>query len=467
MAPQAAVLRIGDTPLVVAHRKWHCAVALTPRPPRRYTLPMKTTAICFVLLSLCPCLYGQTGGGGGTGDSEAASRIATEKEEAAKLGATIVHSLAEARELPEDVAAVYSLDKLDDGVLQELKKRKSLKILSFGRWRLGDDWVSDASLELIATFPALEDLRLTGQEKFTGKGIAKLAALKSLKQLRMWACPMLEASAVVAFKKHPALTGLGLASAPAPALIAATADIPELRWLEVQGAASGDNPFKDIDKCKKLEHLGLENSMLPAAAFTALAKHKTLKSLRLGTLAVRAWTDDHLLAISKIKGLESLAIDTSTASSTITAKGLEKLGALKALTSLAIHHDFAKTLTPAAVKGLLATLPGLTSLDLRYQYEMPLDVVTALTESGKLQRLVFANGAITDTDFKAVLGKFSALEHIEISADGLTESAMVEALQAAPGLKEVVFWESERVLAAVPGKLRQARPEVTITRNPY
>ncbi|MBK9975678.1 MAG: hypothetical protein IPP14_12975 [Planctomycetes bacterium] len=425
---------------------------------------MKTTTICLLLALLCPCLMAQAGGGT---DSEAASRIATEKEEAAKLGANIVHNLADAKALPEDVAAVFSLDKLDDSLLLELKKRKSLKVLAFSRWRLGDEWVSDASLEILASFPALEELHLTLQEKFTSKGAAKLAGLKTLKQLRMSYCQPLEVSVVAAFKKHSSLAGLALPAALSPALMAAVADIPELRWLEVQGAMSGDNPFKDIDKCKKLEHLGLENSAIATAALAPLAKHKTLKSLRLGMLAVRVWTDDLLLAISKIKGLETLNTDTTSSTSSATAKGFEKLGMLKNLKSLAITYDFAKSLTPTVLKALLASLPALTSLELRYQYEMPLETVSALAERAKLTRLVFANGGITDTDFKAVLGKCTALEHLEFNADGLSEDVAVEALQAAPGLKEVVFWESERVLAAVPGKIRQARPEITIVRNPY
>jgi len=425
---------------------------------------MKTTTICLLLALLCPCLMAQAAGGT---DSEAASRIATEKEEAAKLGATIVHNLADAKALPEDVAAVFSLDKLDDSLLLELKKRKSLKVLSFSRWRLGEEWVSDASLEILASFPALEELHLTQQDKFSSKGAARLAALKTLKQLRMSYCQPLEVSVVSAFKKHASLAGLALSAALSPALIAAASDISELRWLEVQGVVSGDNPFKDLDKCKKLEHLGLENSTLAATALAPLAKHKTLKSLRLGMLAVRVWTDDLLLAISKIKGLESLNTDTSSSTSSATVKGFEKLGLLKNLKSLVIDHDFGKSLTPTVLKALLASLPALTSLELRYQYEMPLEAVCALTDCAKLTRLVFINGAITDADFEAVLVKCTALEYLAFNADGLSEDGAVQALQAAPGLKEVVFWESERVLAAVAGRIRQARPEVKITRNPY
>lgn len=392
-----------------------------------------------------------------------ADRAAEEQDQARALGALVIRSLEEAKALPTDVAAVYSLCKLDDGVLAELKKRPSLKTLSLSQWVSAEAWVTDASLDIIAGFPALETLRLQSQSKLTSAGLGKLARLKTLKHLGLVYCNPMDVSALSAFKKHPALSSLAINTQIGPPVMEALAAIPELKRLDLNGVADRvDNPLKGLEKCKKLEHFGIGGATLGTIPMDTLSKVKLLKSLSVAERGILEWTDDMLGVIGKLKTLENLEIHAQAMICTTSAKGFEKLHTLKALKTLDLTWDFNKTLTHEALAKWLAALPALVDLRLRYVAGTNIDVVAALA----LKRLVFHCAGVTDQAFTDTLAKATSLEHLDFKADGLTDTVVLDALMAAPSLKTVIMHEEGQNLVNVPYRLAEDKPDLVVTRNP-
>jgi hypothetical protein len=392
-------------------------------------------------------------------------RAAVESEEAAKIGATIVRNLDDAKGLPEDVTTVYSLRKLDDTVLLELKKRKSLKVVHFGLWLSDDAWVMDSSLKLISQFPALESLTMSNQTGMSGKGISFLAALKLLRVLRFVGhCTPLDAKDLQDFRKHPALQELEMSVNLSPDLIKNLVSIPELATLKLTIRTPGKDPLKGIDKCKKLEVLTLSEGALPAQALTELKRAKSLKSLRLEDRILKEWNDTAFEAIGDLKDLVRLELAPAYSQNSFTAEGLKALQNLKALTHLGIERDFSKAMTPELLKVLLAGFDNLSSLRLEQMYTLDLAVVQALGVPEKLKHLTFLCGQITDEAFKAVLAACTALESLEISAVGLTADGFEEAIRAAPTLKTVSYYETGQALASAANRIKADRPELSFKR---
>lgn len=394
-----------------------------------------------------------------------ADRAAVEREESAAIGAAIVRNLQDAQALPEDVSAVYSLSKLDDAVLLELKKRKSLKVLHFSLWASADTWITDSSLKVISTFPCLESLTIRLQSQISGVGFSSLAALKQLKVLRIdGATAGLGAAAFDKFKKHPALQELEVRVELSPDLFKSLANIPELATLKLSSVSANADALKGIDKCKKLEALTLVGGMLPDSALKELSRVKALKSLRLEGQVLKEWSDAAFEVIGKLKGLERLELAAEYRTGSFTPKGLKQLHALKTLTHLGIERDFSGVLTVDMLKELLAGFDNLTGLKLGGMYTLDLDVVRAVPAPEKLKHLTFHCGQITDDSFKGVLASCTALETLDIHANGLTADAFEEALRAAAALKEVSYYESGRVLSGAVNRLKSERPDLKFRR---
>lgn len=391
-----------------------------------------------------------------------ADRAAEEQDQARALGATVIRSPADAKALPADVAAVYSLSKLDDTVLAELKLRAGLKTLCLSQWVSAEAWVTDASLEAIAGFPALETLLLQSQSKFTATGLGKLAKLKTLKRLSLVNCNPMEVAALAAFKKHPALSELAISTQIGPPLMDALAAIPELKRLDLRGTADRvENPLKGLEKCKKLEHFGIGGATLATVAMDTLSKVKPLKSLHVAERGILEWSDDMLGVIGKLKTLENLELHAQAMICITSAKGFEKLHTLKALKTLDITWDFNKTMTREALAGWLAALPALVDLRLRYVSGVDIDIAATAT----LKRLVFHCG-VTDQAFTATLAKATSLEHLDFKGDGLTDTVVLDALLAATSLKNVIIHEEGQNLVNVPYRLAEEKPDLVVARNP-
>lgn len=412
-----------------------------------------------ILLALCVMLGAQLLAAQAKPDAD---RAAEEQDQARAFSAAIVRNLDEAKALPADTTAVYSLSKLDDAVLAELKKRAGLKAVYFSQWVSAEAWVTDTSLDLLAGFPGLETIQLQSQSKFSAAGLGKLAKLKSLKRLALVMCNPMDATALGPFKKHPALSELAISSQIGPPLMEALSAIPELKRLDLNGTADRvENPLKGLEKCKKLEHFGIGGATLATLAMDTLSKVKLLKSLHVADRGVLEWSDDLLGVIGKLKTLENLELYAQAMICITSAKGFERLHTLKSLKTLDVTWDFNKTLTRDALAGWLAALPALVDLRLRYVSGIDIDIAATAT----LKRLVF-HCAVTDQAFTATLAKAASLEHLDFKGDGLTDTVVLDALLAAPKLKTVVFHEEGQNLVNVPYRLAEEKPDLVVARNP-
>ncbi|MBZ0136851.1 MAG: hypothetical protein K8I27_10800 [Planctomycetes bacterium] len=398
------------------------------------------------------------------GDPDA-DRAAVEAEESAAIGATIIRSIADAQALPEDVTAVYSLSKLDDAVLLELKKRESLKVLHFSLWSSANAWITDSSLKLISSYPSLESLTIVIQSNYSGVGVSSLAALKQLKVLKLTGhSTPLDAKDLEDFSKHPALQELEVTVNLSSDLIKNLTKIPGLVTLKLTVRAPGKDPLKGIDKCKKLEVLTLCDGVLPAEALEELKKAKSLKSLRLEGRILKEWNATAFEAIGELKGLERLELAPTNSQNSFTAKELKELHNLKDLAHLGIESDFSQALTLELLKDLLGGFENLTSLGISHRYDLDMDVVLALAVPEKLRQLTFRCGKISDDSFKSVLESCTGLESLDIHADGLSEAAFEGAIKAATALKELSYYESGRALFRAAERLKTDRPDLEIRR---
>ncbi|MBX3473525.1 MAG: hypothetical protein KF754_04015 [Planctomycetes bacterium] len=399
------------------------------------------------------------------GSSEA-DRALEEKDLAASLGGAVIRNADEARALPADVVAVGSLSKLDDGVLLELKKRAGLKTLYISVWVGADEWMTDASMDTLAGFSALETLHLINQPRVTGLGLAKLAKLKSLRRLLTSSCGVVIATHLAAFKKH-GLIELSLQAGPSSALWDTLATMPELKRVDLAARPeSADTPFKGIDKCKKLEHLGLTNTSLKAAQLDPITKLKTLKSLHLGERALMEWTDEVLAQLGKCKLLEGLKLHAQAILCSLTAKGFEKLHALTALRVLNIEWDFNKAMTRPMLTAWLANLPELMELRLSYCTGLDLDVAKSLPNPGKLQTYAFMCTDISNTAFTETLAALTGLQWLSVHSSSLTDDVAIDALLAAPdSLKFVEIYDSSKNLVNVPLRVNEQREGLKVVVN--
>ncbi|MBE7492014.1 MAG: hypothetical protein HS108_09715 [Planctomycetes bacterium] len=392
-----------------------------------------------------------------------ADREGYARELAEPLGASVIRNTDEARALPQDVAAVVSLSRLDDAAVQELKKRPKLKALVLGVWQSKDAWVTDAVLETLAGFGALEQLDLRVCPAVTGAGVGKLARLKTLRRLDILEGNPITPAHLAPFKKH-GLTELGLSVPLGPTLFDVLATLPELRRLAVSGPVeAGDAPFKNVEKCKKLETIRLANTRIKPAALEALAKLKTLKALEFDQYSIMEWNDEGLNTLGKLKTLETLKLQGQAVIMLVSAKGFEKLHGLKALKRLEISWNFNGALTRAALAAWLANLPELEYLALTYLPGVDLDVIKSLPAPGKLTEVHFLCDDVTSEAFKAAIEAATGLRKLSIYTASLADDVAIDVLLAAPAsLVSVEITDKSGNLVNVPYRVAEQRPELKV-----
>jgi hypothetical protein len=235
------------------------------------------------------------------------------------IGLDSIHILVEGLDLWR-----FGCDRceLGDDVMREIGKFEQLRalLLDYGK-------LSDRGLEQLTTLPKLEILDLSGNRDITNAGIAHLAGLYYLRQLR--------------------LSETNIHSQALPHL-------SRLTWLEqlhLSGTAISDEHFEAIGYMVHLRDLDLRDAQISNTAALQLQRLQRLQSLVLAGTFVDSGVLETLAILVELRKLDL--------ANTNVENGLSRLKTLKKLETL----DLSKTLVDDPELRKLPALPNLRSVD--------------------------------------------------------------------------------------------------------
>jgi serine/threonine protein kinase len=181
------------------------------------------------------------------------------------------------------VIGVWRSEMNSDG-LEHLKRLPKLRILNIGTW----DMVNDKNLEILGTFPALEELQLRNGNP-SSRGIAQLARLPKLEYL--------------------GLSGTRIGGRVFESPVA----FRSLKRLSIRGDARGGvnkHDLQGIDALPSLERLVIQTqSASPDTWMGHIAGCRKLQVISLQECT--GLTNDHLVSLRKIPGLRVVAIKSN------------------------------------------------------------------------------------------------------------------------------------------------------------
>jgi hypothetical protein len=251
----------------------------------------------------------------------------------------------------------------DEG-LAELAKCRLLEEL-----HIGSIGITDAGIEHIVKLTNLKMLYLFGCDNVTDSGLAKLTALKSLRNLSITDADI-SIKELNNFKPMPNLTKLKIYDLQRKGAILDLSGLTTLVDLSLSFRTRSQDAFVDADltglaKLKKLRWLQIGPRNYTDKGMAYLAQLPNIERLGIGGSGL---TDEGLKYLTNMEKLNHLSIlgrfdsnkRTFINGGNITDKGLRYLGELKMLRFLNIYSD--NKFSTAALQRLQMELPNLTSL---------------------------------------------------------------------------------------------------------
>lgn len=218
----------------------------------------------------------------------------------------------------------------------------------------------DAALTALGRLRSLQVLWVAG--RFTDDGLRPLTNLTALREF---------------YFHSPRVRGPGLAH---------LAMLPSLTYLDIRGNSAGDAGLRHLDGSHSLRKL---------------------------VIAASGVTDAGLRQLRRLPNLEELDLSGNP----ITADGLAQLQGLPSLKTLNLHKTQVGPHAPARLKGIssLESVSGLTVDD---------EGLADLAELRQLKSLCLS-GAMTDVGLR-YLAKLQALEELELRANGITDGGVTQ-----------------------------------------
>jgi len=248
----------------------------------------------------------------------------------------------------------------DEG-LAELAKCRLLEEL-----HIGSIGITDAGIDHIVKLTNLKMLHLFGCDNVTDSGLAKLTALKSLRNLSITDADI-SIKELNNFKPMPNLTKLKIYDLQRKGAILDLSGLTTLEDLSLNFEHYSEDAFVDADlmslaNLKKLKWLQIGPRNYTDKGMAYLAQLPNMERLGIGGSGL---TDEGLKYLTNMKKLNHLSIQgrfdsnkrTFINGGKITDKGLRYLGELKMLRFLNIYTDNA--FSPAALQRLRRELPNL------------------------------------------------------------------------------------------------------------
>lgn len=235
-------------------------------------------------------------------------------------GPWVTSLLNAVRELEGTKSITLNQVRLDDTSVDVLNKFESLShltLISVPNARLlsrlnnptivnlslTNTYIQDADLAVLSPSLRLESLEIHGSPYLTGENFDKLAAMKTLKKLRLHHLGV-DGDALAFFKDHPTLESLSLSHTQVSGRdLREIARNKALRALYVEGTMSANTALKAIGGAENLETLVLQNNNLGTEQ--GLAHLKGAKNLKVLQLNVSI-TEDGIRYLEELPNLQEL-----------------------------------------------------------------------------------------------------------------------------------------------------------------
>lgn len=340
----------------------------------------------------------------------------------------MVRELGKLAVLPPDLEYL-ELRGLGDEAAVLLARRPGLRGVQFIAEAKGAA-LTDVGLRILAGIATIEAIELLGARGITAKGIAELAALPSLRQVRIVGVD-LDDDALVQLARCGALTE-----------------------LELSGVRTfGDRGIQALAGCRTLRRLSLRTcAQLTSPMIARLAPLVALESLDLD--GIQGIDDAALLALAPLTALRELRLEGAA----VTAHGMPAVATMAALRVL--HLGECRGLSTAA----LAHLPaGITELQIGGCAGLDRDAGRLLRDRlpGLVQLDVHGNSWLDDAALAAVL-QLPKLESLAIFDCTALTAASLPALRTAPALLRLDAMRLPWLSRAEAARLETERPGLVV-----
>ncbi|MDZ4684617.1 MAG: family 16 glycoside hydrolase, partial [Planctomycetaceae bacterium] len=335
--------------------------------------------------------------------------------------------------LPDSAFQLHSVFTADDGKPWKESELRVLSGLAGLRAINFEQPIShtDATMEIVETLTGLESLRFEDSNEMTDAGLRRLAALTNLRALGLVSSRMTDATLEV-LARLPQLDDLslgitGYGSDPGKAAPLVTADglahlkkADKLSSLNLYGVPVDDAGLQRIGECRQVRSLKLGGSSVSDAGLQHLAGMTQLTTLRLRLTAV---TDAGLVHLQGLQNLETLDLEGSP----VTGRGTEHLRGLEKLRGLCLSAS------PVDDAGLeqIKSLTQLTLLDVRGSKVTDAGVPHLVGLAERLEVLHLIGTAITDASVPH-LAKLSNLKSLNLDGSQITPAGLGRLRKALP-----------------------------------
>ncbi|RPI77935.1 MAG: hypothetical protein EHM42_13420 [Planctomycetaceae bacterium] len=275
---------------------------------------------------------------------------------------------------------------------------------------LGDQWLTDADLKQLASFPALERIRLA-RTKITDLGLEHLAPLEGVKTLDLEYAEYVTDRGIAHLKHWRNLEHLNLRGTKVTSTVFEhVSSMKKLKFLDVGYSRVNDDFFENLGELEQLEHFAFGGNKLSGAALPLLKLLPALKEL---DVSGNQRTDSGLWGVA----MNDFNVDQ-----------IAQLSQLEVL-------DLGETGVSDRGVARLAQLPHLRRLDLRGT-RVTRQGLSALTSLANLTRLSLWRAEGVDDGAIPALLEMRSLEILEISETKIS-AAGVGQLTQMRGLRQL------------------------------